>query len=188
MDNIIKIQLKADVPIKKLLNIFKVNKSKERAFYMKETEDFFSLRNVLCIPYGEIGEDPRIVMDNIIYLIAEQYGLKEKYQNGINYPSYYANNVQFFLLPNDEYDTINASTNFTAKVYGITINNEMKSYIDYDLYMDEHRNRVKLQNSLFAEIRTNNTIIDEMKENVRESLINAQERADYLLFYHVESK
>lgn len=176
MDCIVKIQLKEKAPVKKILNIFKANKAKERAFFKDVDHDIKSLKNVLCIPYGQIGEDPQIVTDFIIVKLTELYGLRElNHYDNKEYSCYYINNTQTFITENNN------------TKYGLKVNNPddfecMDDETTLKLHKDES-NKIPI---MFVSSRTALNI-DEDCPHI-DAVKDAYERADFLIYDHVDNK
>lgn len=181
MTCIIKIQLKADAPIKKILEVFKINPAKERAYLLKEDESLWSLKNVLCIPYGELGEDPRIVMDYIIFKIAERYGVREVYHaNEKEYSCYYSNNTCTFLLSNKEIEDLREDGDLYPKVYGILSKNGEITKLKLQEAIDL-KNTIETPDYLWFVETHSLEPFDHDNEKLKESVAFADDRADFIL-------
>lgn len=174
MDCVAKIQLRDDAPVKKILNIFKVNKSKERATFSKEDYVVFPLKNVLSIPYGMLGEDPQIVMDFVIFLITERYGVHEQHAMfGQAMPCYYVNNTKTFLT----------SDSSTFVKYGINLEDFSCLPLDEAIRL---RNDKNANHSIgFVEAKM---IINPNDTTIQSEVKDAWERADFILYDHLENK
>lgn len=172
MECVVKIQLKENAPIKKILNIFKVNKSKERATFSKEEHDVFILNNVLSIPYGMLGEDPQIVMDYVIFQLTELYAVHEQHLvTGDLFPCYYVNNTKTFLTLKD----IN-------EPYGLNLADMSKLTIEDAVQL---RNDITNVNPIaFVETRH---IVKADKVGIRIELRDAIERAEFIIYDHTEN-
>lgn len=172
MECVVKIQLKENAPVKRILNIFKVNKAKERATFAKVDKDVFILNNVLSIPYGMLGEDPQIVMDHLIFQLTEVYSVHEPHlMAGELLPCYYVNNTKTFLTLKD----IN-------EPYGLNLADMSKLTIE---------EAVKLRNDstnvnpiAFVETRQ---IVKADMVGIRVELRDAIERAEFIIYDHTET-
>jgi len=172
MECLVKIQLKEDAPVKKILNIFKVNKAKERATFEKVDNGVFKLHNVLSIPYGMLGEDPQIVMDYVIFQLAELYAVHEEHLiTGEFFPCYYVNNVKTFLTSKD----IN-------EPYGLNLTDMSKLNIEQAIQL---RNDPTNVNPIsFMETRH---IVKADMAGIRTELRDSIERADFIIYDHTEN-
>lgn len=172
MECVVKIQLKEDAPVKKILNIFKVNKSKERATFEKVDNGVFILNNVLSIPYGMLGEDPQIVMDHVIYQLTDVYGVHEQHLvSGILFPCYYVNNTKTFLTIED----IN-------EPYGLNLTDMSKLNIQQAIQL---RNDATNVNPI-AFVETRHIVKADMA-GIHVELRDAIERAEFIIYDHTEN-
>lgn len=173
MECVVKIQLKENAPVKKILSIFKVNKAKERASFLDVDKDYFNLKNVLSIPYGMLGEDPQIVMDFIVFKLTEVYGIPETHViSGHSLPCYYINNTKTFLTLTDE-----------LPPYGIKLNDLTHLTIEEAIAL---RNDKAVDHSIgFVESRI---IIDSKLEGLKSEVKDAIERAEFILYDHLDKK
>lgn len=171
MDCVVKIQLKQDAPVKKILNIFKVNKSKERASFLPVDNDFFALKNVLSIPYGMLGEDPQIVMDFIIFKLTELYGVEEEhYTSGNMLACYYINNTKTFLTSYEKMQS-----------YGINLDNS--SYLTIEEAIKLRNDKDVLYHIGFVETRIQLTV---ETVNIKNETKDALERAEFIIYDNIE--
>lgn len=173
MECVVKIQLKENAPVKKILSIFKVNKAKERASFLDIDKDYFNLKNVLSIPYGMVGEDPQIVMDYIVFKLTETYGVHETHvASGLSLPCYYINNTKTFL-------TLDKDLN----PYGLNLVDLTELTIEDAIVL---RNDKAVDHSIgFVESRL---IIDSESEGIKNEVKDAIERADFILYDHLDKK
>lgn len=173
MECVVKIQLKENAPIKKILGIFKVNKAKERSSFLENDNDYFNLKNVLSIPYGMIGEDPQIVMDFIVFKLTEAYGVPELHvTSGQSLPCYYINNTKTFLTKADE-----------LQPYGIKLDDLTHLTIEEAIAL---RNDKTVEHSIgFVESRI---ILDSQSEEIKTEVKDAIERAEFILYDHLDKK
>lgn len=172
MECVVKIQLKENAPIKKILNIFKVNKSKERATFLKDDYDVFMLNNVLSIPYGMLGEDPQIVMDYVIFKLTEVYAVHEKHLvTGELFPCYYVNNPKTFLTLKD----IN-------EPYGMNLTDMSKLNIEQAVQLLNDSTNV----NPIAFVDTQHIINADMP-GIRTEIRDAIERAEFIIYDHTEN-
>jgi hypothetical protein len=173
MECVVKIQLKENAPIKKILGIFKVNKAKERASLLEKDNEYFNLKNVLSIPYGMLGEDPQIVMDFIVFKLTEAYGVPELHvTSGQSLPCYYINNTKTFLTMDNE-----------LQPYGIKLDDFTHLTIEDAIAL---RNDKTVDHSIgFVESRT---IIDSQSEGIKTEVKDAIERAEFILYDHLDKK
>jgi len=174
MDCVAKIQLRDDAPVKKILNIFKLNKSKERATFSKSEHLVFPLNNVLSIPYGMLGEDPQIVMDFIIFLIAERYGIYESHAiSGQEFPCYYVNNTKTFLVPDPD-KFVN---------YGVNL----KDFSFLPLQEAIHLRNAKDEKISIGFVNSRE-LIQLNDDQVKSEIKDAWERADFILYDNIDDK
>lgn len=173
MECVVKIQLKENAPVKKILGIFKVNKAKERASLLEKNNEYFNLKNVLSIPYGMLGEDPQIVMDFIVFKLTEAYGVPEHHvTSGQHLPCYYINNIKTFLTTANE-----------LQPYGIKLDDLMHLTIEEAIAL---RNDKTVEHSIgFVESRT---IIDSNSAGIKTEVKDAIERAEFILYDHLDKK
>lgn len=172
MECVVKIQLKENAPVKKILNIFKVNKSKERATFSKEDHNIFMLNNVLSIPYGMLGEDPQIVMDYIVFNLAEAYSVQEQHLvSGDLLPCYYINNTKTFLTLKD-----------TNEPYGLNLTDMSKLNIEQAVQLRNDSTNVKP----IAFVDTRQIMKADMP-GIRTEIRDAIERAEFIIYDHIEN-
>lgn len=173
MECVVKIQLKENAPIKKILSIFKVNKAKERASLLDKDSEYFNLKNVLSIPYGMLGEDPQIVMDFIVFKLTEAYGVPELHvTSGQSLPCYYINNTKTFLTTGNE-----------LQPYGIKLDDLTNLTIEDACAL---KNDKTVNHSIgFVESRT---IMDSQLEGIKTEVKDAIERAEFILYDHLDKK
>lgn len=172
MECVVKIQLKENAPVKKILNIFKVNKSKERATFSKEEHDVYILNNVLSIPYGMLGEDPQIVMDYVIFQLTELYAVHEQHLvTGDFFPCYYVNNTKTFLTLKD----IN-------EPYGLNLSDMSKLTIEDAVKL--RNDKTNVNQIAFVETRY---IVKSDMVGIRIELRDAIERAEFILYDNIEN-
>lgn len=172
MECVVKIQLKKTAPVKKILNIFKVNKAKERATFALDDQDVFGLNNVLSIPYGMLGEDPQIVMDYIIFNLAESYGVQETHLvSGELLPCYYVNNTKTFLTLRD-----------IKAPYGLDLTDMSLLSIEDSVQLRNDKDNVKP--IAFVDTRQ---IMKADIEGIRVELRDAIERAEFIIYDYTEN-
>lgn len=172
MECVVKIQLKENAPVKKILNIFKVNKAKERATFEKDEHDVFMLNNVLSIPYGMLGEDSQIVMDHVIFQLTELYAVHEQHLiTGDFFPCYYVNNTKTFLTLKD----IN-------EPYGLNLKDMSKLIIEDAVKLRNDKENV----DSIGFVETRHMIKADM-DGIRIELRDAIERAEFIVYDHTEN-
>lgn len=171
MNCVVKIPLKKDAPIKQILNIFKVNKSKERAAFLEVDKNDFQLEQVLSIPYGLLGEDPQIVMDCVVFLLTERYGVPQVHElSGQALPCYYVNNTQTFVTP------------VPLPSYGLKLND--LSFLPIDEAIRLRNDKSNEYSIGFVESRVITNLDD---KDINSSVKDAFERADFILYDHIKS-
>lgn len=120
-----------------------------------------------------LGEDPQIVMDFVIFLITERYGIHEPHaMSGVLMPCYYVNNTKTFL-------TIDSSAFLK---YGINLG-------DFSFLSLEHaiqlRNDKSEQHSIgFVDVKT---IVNPNDTSIQNEVKDAWERADFILYDYIEN-